>query len=288
MRGFLVRTFAMNAVYVTANKFTFLEALLTQEMFLVAFVFFCVEITGLVFLSSAADMVQNTFGLTATEAASTTSYLNLVNFAGRVGWGLVSDKVGRKSFYIFSALAQAVAVGTMVVSIPLGAAGYGGWLASFLVVGSLYGGGFGVIPAFVSDLFGPQISAATHGVMIGVWAAAAIIGIPCFTTYTSTDYRLSGATKITNPSAYVSNVLWLCALPTAGFFAALFINVKKEDRELRVAKGDVRVRVFDLVVRFNAAEGGEVVSLSTPALTHSRCRYPSPRHLTRYSSVSQW
>ena len=260
-RGCLVRALVTKsgAVHATTRKYTFLEAICTQEMALAALVFFCVEITGLVFLSSAADMVQNVFGLTATEAATITSYLNLVNFAGRVGWGFVSDKVGRKSFYLFSAAAQAFAVGTMAVWIPRGAAGYGNWLASFLVIGSLYGGGFGVIPAFVSDLFGPRISAATHGVMIGVWAAAAVIGIPCFTAYTAADYRLVGAAKVPNPSAYVANARWLCALPAAGCVAALFINVRAEDRELRAAKGDVRLRVFGAVVRFNAAEGGVAV-----------------------------
>ncbi len=117
-----------------------------------------------------------------------------------------------------------------------------------------------VIPAFVSDVFGSKISAATHGVMIGVWAMAAVIGIPSFTSYTSSDFRVSsGGAKITNPSAYISNVHWLCALPAAGFFAALFINVRAEDRALRVAKCDWRVRVFSVVLRVNLAEGGFTV-----------------------------
>lgn len=128
VRGFLVRALATksDSVHATTRTYTFLEAVWTQEMALVAFVFFCCEITGLVrgpprapprggldpppdaprpdarpspaqvFLSSAADMVQNTFKLTATEAATITSYLNLVNFAGRVAFGWLSDKIGRK------------------------------------------------------------------------------------------------------------------------------------------------------------------------------------------------
>ena len=74
--------------------------------------------------------------------------LNLANFTGRVGWGFASDKMGRKSFYLLSAGVQALAVGFMALSIPN--SNFGGWLASFLVIGSLYGGGFGVIPATVS------------------------------------------------------------------------------------------------------------------------------------------
>jgi hypothetical protein len=44
------------------------------------------------------------------------------------------------------------------------------------------GGGFGVLPAFVSDLWGSKISGATHGITIGVWALSTIIGVPVFTS----------------------------------------------------------------------------------------------------------
>ena len=57
--------------------------------------------------------------------------------AGRVGWGFVSDKVGRKPFYLVSTAVQAFAVGTMAVWISLGSGGYPFWLASFLIIGSL-------------------------------------------------------------------------------------------------------------------------------------------------------
>lgn len=159
--------------------------------------------------------------------------LNLANFTGRVGWGFASDKMGRKTFYLLSAGVQALAVGFMALSIP--SSNFGGWLASFLIIGSLYGGGFGVIPATVgdgtiwkslnsnicappivpepyppriqvSDIFGPHISAATHGVMISVWSAAAVIGIPCFSSITASFYHTSPTgSKIPNPEAYARN-----------------------------------------------------------------------------------
>jgi hypothetical protein len=50
VRGFLVRALATksDSVHATTRAYTFLEAVWTQEMALVAFVFFCCEITGLV------------------------------------------------------------------------------------------------------------------------------------------------------------------------------------------------------------------------------------------------
>jgi OFA family oxalate/formate antiporter-like MFS transporter len=89
-----------------------------------------------------------------------TSMLSLCNFTGRFGWGFISDRIGRKTFYIFATAAQVFAIGLMCVWIREG--NYGMWLFSFLLIGSLYGGGFGCLPAFVSDLFGSKISAATR------------------------------------------------------------------------------------------------------------------------------
>jgi len=65
--------------------------------------------------------------------------LNLCNFTGRVGWGLVSDKIGRKTFYLAATAAQTFAIGLMAVWIDR--ANFGAWLLSFLLIGSLYGGG---------------------------------------------------------------------------------------------------------------------------------------------------
>jgi len=104
-------------------------------------------------------MAQNIFKKTKSEGADITSYMTIANFVGRVGWGFVSDKIGRKTFYLLSTSAQAFALGLAVVWIRNN--NFGAWLLSFLVVGTAYGGGFGVLPAFVSDLFGSKISAVS-------------------------------------------------------------------------------------------------------------------------------
>ncbi len=78
---------------------------------------------------------------------------------------------------------KAFALGLM--SVWIATDNFGMWLFSFLLIGSLYGGGerkgivasafrkpeaagFSVAPAFVSDLFSARISAACHGVMVSV------------------------------------------------------------------------------------------------------------------------
>lgn len=116
-------------------------------------------------------------------------------------FAFLSDKIGRKTFYLASTATQAFASGLMAVWIAQG--NYQAWLASFLIIGALYGGGFGTLPALASDLFGPKISGATHGVFLSVWAASAVIGIPIFGDFT-TRYRTLNATgkSVAAPQAY--------------------------------------------------------------------------------------
>jgi len=226
-RGSCIRTFRSKLVK-SGKRGTFIDALRTREMALLTLIFFCAEITGLVFLSSAADMVENVFFLSRGESISVTSYLNLANFAGRVGWGWASDYLGRKNFFLFSTGTQAIAGGLMGYWIATG--NFAGWLSSFLLIGTLYGGGFGVIPALCSDLFGSHISAATHGVMIGVWACAAIVGIPVFSSVNA-QFSVVSTTgvKVPLPEAYIRNSQWLCALPALAFLACFFLKTSIDD-----------------------------------------------------------
>jgi hypothetical protein len=105
-----------------------------------------------------------------------------------------------------------------------------------------------VLPAFVSDLFGPKISAATHGVTISVWALATVVCVPIFTSVTASHYVMVGSTKVPTPEAYMINSYWLCGLPAIGFLVLLFLNVATRDRKLREEHGGARVRIFKWVI----------------------------------------
>lgn len=161
------------------REYTFFQAVQQQEFKLTAIMVFGQFISGAVFLSSAADMTQNIFGYDANYAALVTSWMNLVNFTGRCvpialvlgpvtastqttlvinvslcydvlsfhllscrfAWGFVTDKIGRKAFWLLSTFTQTFALALMTHAIPTQS--FGLWLTCFLMIGSLYGGGFG-------------------------------------------------------------------------------------------------------------------------------------------------
>jgi OFA family oxalate/formate antiporter-like MFS transporter len=63
------------------------------------------------------------------------------------------------------------------------------------VVGLCYGGGFGTMPAFATDFFGPKNSGTIYGVMLTAWSAGAIIG-PLLITSFSTGKQLDYGTPL--------------------------------------------------------------------------------------------
>ena len=210
--------------------YTFISALRTREWALSAALVFATSLPGVVFLGSAADMAANVFGLDGGDAALVTSYLNLVNFTGRFFWGAVTDAIGRKSFWLLSCALQAGALAVMVAAVR--ARAYAPWLLAFLTVGSLYGGGFGVLPAFLADLFGARISSATHGAAISIWALACVCGAPLFAAVNAAHAAPppAGGPPVPTGEGYALNAAWLACVPAAGLAAAAFLNVRAEDR----------------------------------------------------------
>lgn len=241
--------------------YSFLGAASTREFALAALLVFATSLPGVVFLSSAADMASNIFGLDTQSASLVASALNFTNFIGRAAWGAVTDRIGRKAFYLLSAFLQTIALLVMVSAVR--ASDFHAWLFSFLFIGALYGGGFGVLPALVSELFGSKISSATHGAMISTWALACVVGTPIFSAVNLAYARPADAghsTATPSREGYAMNASWLAALPALGFVAVALLNVRREDRLVATATRSVRVRVGPwVIVACGGAVGGSRV-----------------------------
>ena len=177
-------------------------------------------------------MATNLFGFDASYAALVTAYLNLVNFTGRFGWGFLSDRIGRKAFFVMSAVTQLGALILMIGAIR--ARFFQLWLGCFLTIGSLYGGLFGVLPATLSDLFGPRISSATHGAVIAMWALSVVVGVPVFGAVTRMYSHVTADGHVTpTDEAYIVNASWLAFFPTVAAGAAILLTLNPEDRGIR-------------------------------------------------------
>ena len=90
---------------------------------------------------------------------------SLFNGAGRMLWGWLSDRIGRVRTFRIMLASQIVVFGVLTqVGNP--------WLFGGLICYILlcYGGGFGTMPSFVLDVFGPTKMPVMYGAILTAWS----------------------------------------------------------------------------------------------------------------------
>ena len=153
----------------------------------------CLNVTaGIGVISMASPMLQDVFGarllgvgaiaaLTAAQkvaivaaAAGLVGLISLFNALGRIFWASLSDRIGRKNMY------YSIFVLGIVLYCLLPTWGHLGlpmlFVASICIILSMYGGGFSTVPAYLADIFGPQMVGAIHGRLITAWSVAGVVG----------------------------------------------------------------------------------------------------------------
>jgi OFA family oxalate/formate antiporter-like MFS transporter len=138
---------------------------------------------GAALISVAAPLANAFTGVALTTASALVVTISIFNGVGRLFWGWVSDFIGRPFTFLSLFVIQIVAFALM----PL--IGQGQFALLFIpasVIGLCYGGGFGTMPAFAADFFGPKNAGTIYGAMLTAWSAGAIVG-PILIA--SVDYR---------------------------------------------------------------------------------------------------
>ncbi|MFZ3110708.1 MAG: MFS transporter, partial [Rectinemataceae bacterium] len=90
---------------------------------------------------------------------------------GRFFWGAVSDRTGRiRTFRIMLGSELAIFAVLILTENP--------WVFAALLCWILfcYGGGFGTMPATISELFGQANMTVIYGVVLTAWAAGGVVG----------------------------------------------------------------------------------------------------------------
>jgi MFS family permease len=137
--------------------------------------------------------------------------LSLFNMSGRLVWAWVSDRLGRKATYaLFFSLGPllyaAVPLAGEQRSLVL-------FVACFAVILSMYGGGFGSMPAYVADLFGAAHVGAIHGRVLTALSAAGLLG-PTLVNYLRELWIAQGYSKA---RAYDATLYIMAGLLVVGY-----------------------------------------------------------------------
>ena len=127
---------------------------------------------GISIITVASPMAVELSGASAALATTLVSIISVGNALGRFFWAWLSDAIGRKWVFLVMFLLQAVLfallpfVGTAYVVLAI---------VSFIII-SCYGGGFGTMPAFNADYFGPANVGKIYGLMLTAWSFGGVLG----------------------------------------------------------------------------------------------------------------
>jgi OFA family oxalate/formate antiporter-like MFS transporter len=129
---------------------------------------------GIMLISQASSMAQEIFGVSAITAASLVSLISIFNGGGRVFWAWLSDIITRRYVFLIMFLLQFVLFLVMVQAAT--SKTYPLFVVLALIIALCYGGGFGTMPSFAADYFGPKYSGFVYGTMLTAWGAGGILG----------------------------------------------------------------------------------------------------------------
>jgi MFS transporter, OFA family, oxalate/formate antiporter len=154
-----------------ARDYTLKEALSTWQWYVLWAMLFLNVTAGISIISQASPMAQEISGVNAGIAAGMVGLISIANGIGRLLWAWFSDAIGRRNVFLIMFLLQAVLFFilpsqrefTMLATI------------CFVVI-SCYGGGFGTMPAFAADFFGPKWVGSIYGLMLTAWGFAGVFG----------------------------------------------------------------------------------------------------------------
>ena len=196
------------------------EAIKTRQFWLL-WVVLCVNVTaGIGVLGQASPMIQEMFpgSITVAAAAGFVGLLSLANMIGRFFWSSLSDYIGRKAVYATFFLLGAV----LYALVPsTGRAGNVAlFVAGYVLILSMYGGGFATIPAYLRDLFGTIQVGAIHGRLLTAWSTAGILG-PALVNYIR-EYEI--ARGVPKADAYTTTMHIMAALLGLGFVCNMLVR----------------------------------------------------------------
>ena len=150
----------------------------------------------------------------ASIGATLIAVSSLFNGGGRFVWGALSDRIGRaQAFRIILGSQILVFIALMFVTNP--------YIFAVLVCYVLlcYGGGFGTMPSFVLDVFGPRLMPVMYGVILTAWSAGGIAGAQVVALFK--DSYPGDPSK----AAFYSFLIGAILL-SVGFIISIFINNK--------------------------------------------------------------
>jgi MFS family permease len=158
---------------------------------------------------------------------------------GRFFWASTSDYIGRRNtYFVFMVLGFILyclvpytgSIGSVV-----------GFVCAFLIIISMYGGGFATVPAYLKDMYGTRYVGAIHGLLLTAWSMAGIFG-PVLVNYIR-EYNVTHG--VPKAQAYNTTMYIMAGLLVIGFICNFLVKAvdarfhmkEKSEADVRGAAG---------------------------------------------------
>ena len=192
------------------------HVLRTWQFYALWLLYFLGTSVGLTAIGEATPLLRQMAGTSAFVSPGVAlGIMSVFNGVGRLGWGSVSDRFGRKTAVMgmcagsilacVAFLRTPDAFGTLLTGLCIAAFSYGGYLA--------------LMPSFTADYFGPKHVGANYGLLFTAWGVCGFV-VPGYFAAIMDRAKAAG-----NVAAGYEQVYWtLAGISLAGALVAVVLR----------------------------------------------------------------
>jgi OFA family oxalate/formate antiporter-like MFS transporter len=184
------------------------EALKTWQWWTLWLILLLNTSAGIAVISQEGPVFQELTKVSAVVAGGMVGIASLGNGVGRVFWAWLSDLITRRATFAVMFILQvflfwflpSIAMPTLMTTV------------TFIIL-MCYGGGFGTMPAFTADYFGPKNVGPIYGLMLTAWSFASVFGPLYIARMRETAGNYAGALHVIAGVMLVSILLPIIVRP---------------------------------------------------------------------------
>ncbi|KAF0686937.1 Aste57867_21285 [Aphanomyces stellatus] len=214
---------------------TILDSLCSVDFVGIHLALFGNIVFGLTVISRLSSMAQTIFHRSPTEASTLVSLNGIFTCTGQIAVPMVSDllvrkchvrpPLARKLVYLTASTTQVIIMLTLPTVLRQQL--YTVFRVQVWLLMICYGGAFGTVAAFLTDMFGAHNIGALHGCGLTAWSLAGLVGGLGFTL----NYNHLVHVKHYVPvEAFIENMHWVLGLVLLGLVAVSAVRTNHHDR----------------------------------------------------------
>jgi len=170
------------------HDFLLSEALKAWQWWALWLILFLNTSAGIAIISQEAPIFEELTKASAIVAGGMVGIASLGNGVGRVFWAWLSDLITRRGTFTVMFIVQVLLFWFLpTITVPSIMT-----TVTFVIL-MCYGGGFGTMPAFTADYFGPKNVGPIYGLMLTAWSFASVFGPLYIARMRETTGNYSGA-----------------------------------------------------------------------------------------------